>query len=174
MQTLTLSAASDRGTMIDGVKIVPLRQIVDERGKIMHMMRRTDPHFLGFGEIYFSCAWPGTVKAWHIHQTMTVNNAVISGRAKLVMYDLRQTSPTRGQLQEVCFGEDNYVLSADTTGHSQRLQGLRGQTRGAGELCDRAARCRGNAADGSLHPGNSLRLGDQTWLRCPVQDVRVW
>jgi len=96
--------------MIDGVKIVPLRQIVDERGKIMHMLKATDPHFVGFGEIYFSTAWPGTVKAWHIHQTMTVNNAVITGRAKLVMYDLRENSPTNGELQEVFFGEDNYVL----------------------------------------------------------------
>ena len=43
--------------MIDGVSIVPLRQIVDERGKIMHMMKSTDPHFIKFGEIYFSCAW---------------------------------------------------------------------------------------------------------------------
>lgn len=96
--------------MIDGVKIVPLRQIVDERGKIMHMLKATDPHFAGFGEIYFSCAWPGVVKAWHIHQRMTVNNAVIAGRAKLVLYDLRENSPTRGELQEVFFGEDNYVL----------------------------------------------------------------
>jgi dTDP-4-dehydrorhamnose 3,5-epimerase len=96
--------------MIDGVKIVPLRQIVDERGKIMHMVKATDEHFVGFGEIYFSCAWPGTVKAWHIHQTMTVNNAVISGRAKLVLYDMRPESPTRGELQEVYIGEDNYSL----------------------------------------------------------------
>lgn len=96
--------------MIDGVKIVPLRQIVDERGKIMQMLKATDPHFLGFGEIYFSCAWPGAVKAWHIHTRMTLNNAVIAGRAKLVMYDLRDGSPTRGELQEVFLGEDNYVL----------------------------------------------------------------
>ena len=96
--------------MIDGVKIVPLRQIVDERGKIMHMLKATDPHFAGFGEIYFSCAWPGAIKAWHIHQRMIVNNAVLSGRAKLVMYDLREGSPTRGQLQEVFFGEDNHCL----------------------------------------------------------------
>src|SRR4051812_29930456 len=96
--------------MIDGVKIVPLRQIVDERGKIMHMLKSTDEHFIAFGEIYFSCAWPGTVKAWHIHQRMTINNAVISGRAKLVLYDMRPDSPTKGELQEVFFGEDNYVL----------------------------------------------------------------
>ncbi len=98
------------GASIDGVKIIPLRQIVDERGKIMHMMKATDPHFQSFGEIYFSTAWPGTIKAWHIHQTMTINNAVISGRAKLVMYDLRPGSPTKGTLQEVFIGEDNYCL----------------------------------------------------------------
>ena len=96
--------------MIDGVKIVALLQIADERGKIMHMLKATDPHFIKFGEIYFSCAWPGTVKAWHIHKSMTVNNAVISGRAKLVMYDGREGSPTFGELQEVFMGEDNYVL----------------------------------------------------------------
>jgi dTDP-4-dehydrorhamnose 3,5-epimerase len=96
--------------MIDGVNIVPLRQIVDERGKIMHMLKATDPHFIKFGEIYFSTAWPGVVKAWHIHQTMVVNNAVLSGRAKLVMYDRRPDSPTRGELQELFLGEDNYQL----------------------------------------------------------------
>jgi len=83
---------------------------VDERGKIMHMMKCTDPVFRSFGEIYFSCAWPGVVKAWHIHTTMTINNAVISGRAKLVMYDMREGSPTKGVLQEVFLGEDNYCL----------------------------------------------------------------
>lgn len=96
--------------MIDGVKIIPLRQIVDERGKIMHMLKRTDPHFIEFGEIYFSCAWPGAVKAWHIHKRMVVHNAVLQGRAKLVMYDQREDSPTKGELQEVFLGEDNYVL----------------------------------------------------------------
>lgn len=96
--------------MIDGVKIIPLKQIIDERGKIMHMMKATDSHFSGFGEIYFSCSWPGSIKAWHIHQTMTINNAVISGNAKLVMYDLRDDSPTHRELQEIFLGESNYVL----------------------------------------------------------------
>ena len=96
--------------MIDGVKIIPLRQIVDERGKVMHMLKATDPHFQQFGEIYFSCALPGTVKAWHLHKSMTLNNAVISGRAKLVLYDGRDGSPTKGQVQEIYFGEDHYCL----------------------------------------------------------------
>lgn len=96
--------------MIDGVKIVKLRQIVDERGKVMHMMKSTDPHFIGFGEIYFSCAWPGAIKAWHIHQSMTINNAVMVGRVKLVLYDPREGSPTFGEVMELFIGEDDYSL----------------------------------------------------------------
>ena len=96
--------------MIDGVKVVLLQQISDERGKIMHMLKETDSHFVRFGEIYFSCAWPGVVKGWHTHQRMTVNNAVIVGRAKLVLYDGRAGSPTHGEVMELFIGEDNYCL----------------------------------------------------------------
>ena len=32
--------------MIDGVKVVPLRRIPDERGTVMHMLRSTDPQQL--------------------------------------------------------------------------------------------------------------------------------
>ena len=40
--------------MIDGVIISPLKQILDERGKVMHMLRGDSEGFVGFGEIYFS------------------------------------------------------------------------------------------------------------------------
>jgi len=96
--------------MIEGVKVIPLKQIPDERGKIMHMLKCTDEHFEKFGEIYFSCCWPNTVKAWHIHKTMTLNNVVVSGRAKLVLYDNREASSTKGKLMELFIGEDNYCL----------------------------------------------------------------
>jgi dTDP-4-dehydrorhamnose 3,5-epimerase len=96
--------------MIDGVLIHPLRQIPDERGKIMHMLRCTDPHFEQFGEIYFSVVYPGVIKGWHIHKKMTLNYAVVSGMIKLVLYDERQHSPTRGQVQELFLGESNYML----------------------------------------------------------------
>ena len=150
--------------MIDGVKIIPLRQIVDERGKIMHMMKATDPHFIRFGEIYFSCAWPGVVKAWHVHKSMTINNAVLSGRAKLVMYDLREESPTRGELQEVFFGEDNYCSGADAARHRQRLQGVRRQNGDSRQLRDRAARSRRDDSHRSIHLSNSVQLEFETWL----------
>ena len=82
--------------MIDGVLVHPLQKTSDERGKIMHMLRADDPHFIGFGEIYFSVVYPGVVKGWHLHQKMTLNYAVVTGMIKLVLYDERPESPTRG------------------------------------------------------------------------------
>lgn len=97
--------------MIDGVQIIPLRQIADERGKIMHMLRNDAPHFEQFGEIYFSVVHPGVIKGWHIHTKMTLNYAVVYGKIKLVLYDDREGSPTKGELQEIYLGDGNYSLA---------------------------------------------------------------
>ena len=81
-------------SVIDGVEVIPLRRIPDERGTIMHMLRDTDPHFTAFGEIYFSTVYHGVVKGWHRHREMTLNYACIHGRIKLVLFDERDGSPT--------------------------------------------------------------------------------
>lgn len=96
--------------MIDGVVVTPLKQIVDERGKVMHMLRSDAPGFRGFGEIYFSTVHPGTIKGWHIHKKMILNYAVPHGLIKFVLYDDRAGSATQGELQELFLGPDNYCL----------------------------------------------------------------
>jgi len=94
--------------MIDGVLITPLRQYMDERGKVMKMLSRDDPAYREFGEIYFSCVYPGAIKGWHLHQRMTLNYAVPHGRIKFVLFDDRAASPTHGAIQEIFLGPDNY------------------------------------------------------------------
>lgn len=96
--------------MIDGVRVVPLTRVPDERGTVLHMLRRTDPHFIEFGEIYFSTVNPGIVKGWHRHREMTLNYACIHGRIKLVLYDDRPDSPTRGEIMEQFLGPENHSL----------------------------------------------------------------
>lgn len=99
-----------RGSFINDVKVVPLRRIPDERGTVYHMLKSTDPHFQNFGEIYFSSVYPGVIKGWHKHADMTLNYACIFGRIKLVLYDDRNRSATRGSLMEIFLGQDNYSL----------------------------------------------------------------
>jgi dTDP-4-dehydrorhamnose 3,5-epimerase len=76
----------------------------------MKMQESTDPEFVGFGEIYFSTVYPGVIKGWHLHKKTTLNYAVIKGMIKLVLYDDRDGSPTRGELMELFLGDNNYCL----------------------------------------------------------------
>lgn len=96
--------------MIQGVIIKKLNRIPDERGCVFHMLRNDDAEFEHFGEIYFSMVYPEVVKAWHLHTKMTLNYAVPVGMVKLVLYDDRENSPTKGELMELYIGEQNYCL----------------------------------------------------------------
>ena len=96
--------------MIDDIKITPLKQIVDERGKIMHMMRKDSQIFEKFGEIYFSTINPGFIKAWHLHKETTLNYACVKGKVKLVLFDDRKDSSTTGQYQELILSPEDYFL----------------------------------------------------------------
>lgn len=96
--------------MIEGVQIIPLKAILDERGMVRHMLKCTDPHFSKFGEIYFSVIYPNVIKAWHVHRKMELNYAVISGNIKLVLHDAREDSLTYKETQEIFMGEDNYIF----------------------------------------------------------------
>ena len=96
--------------MIEGVSQHPLKQFQDERGKVMHMLRSTDPHFTQFGEIYFSWIYPDIIKAWHKHLKMTMNYAVPFGCIKVVLYDDRADSKTYQTINEYFLSPENYYL----------------------------------------------------------------
>lgn len=110
--------------MIEGVMVTPLKQIVDERGKIMHMLRCDSPHFRKFGEIYFSFVHPGIVKGWHLHREMVLNYAVPYGKIKLVLYDGREDSKTGGEIMELFLGPDDYRLVTVPPGIWNGFKGL--------------------------------------------------
>jgi dTDP-4-dehydrorhamnose 3,5-epimerase len=95
---------------IEGVAVVERAQIVDDRGRIAHMLRSDDPLFDAFGEVYFSWVNPGKVKAWHLHQQMTLNYACPYGSVTLVLYDERPGSPTRGNVMELVLSPEQYRL----------------------------------------------------------------
>lgn len=110
--------------MISGVRITPLRQFHDERGKVMRMLSRRDEHFSDFGEIYFSGVYPGAIKGWHLHRQMTLNYAVPCGHIKFVLFDDRVGSATRNEVQEIFMGPENYCLVTVPPGIWNGFKGL--------------------------------------------------
>jgi dTDP-4-dehydrorhamnose 3,5-epimerase len=89
---------------IDGVWTRELAEIPTVGGPVLHMLRRDDPLFTDCGEIYFSCVAPGAVKAWKLHHRQSQNFAVPQGMIRVVVYDDREDSPTRGELRSFRLG----------------------------------------------------------------------
>jgi dTDP-4-dehydrorhamnose 3,5-epimerase len=96
--------------LIHGVVVKPLRVMSDERGRLMEILRRDDPFFRAFGQVYLTCCYPGVVKAWHLHKKQTDHFCVVRGMAKVVLYDGRNGSPTLGAINEFFLGELNPQL----------------------------------------------------------------
>ena len=96
--------------MIDGVLIKKLKVIPDERGRLMEIFRRDDEFFEGFGQVYLTTTYSGVIKAWHCHKIQSDNIAVVRGMLKLALYDMREDSPTKGELNEFFIGEHNPIL----------------------------------------------------------------
>jgi dTDP-4-dehydrorhamnose 3,5-epimerase len=109
--------------MIEGVKIVPLRRIADERGTIMHGVRR-DTQLSEFGEVYFKKLYYGVVNGWHVHEQLILNYICLFGMIKLVLCDMRVGSPTKGEVQEIFFGDDNYCLVHIPPGIANGTKGM--------------------------------------------------
>ena len=96
--------------MIDGVKVKKLKVIPDERGRLMEMFRADDEFFEKFGQVYVTTTYPGVVKAWHKHEKQADNMACVAGMVKLALYDARNGSSTRGQIDQFYMGVHNPIL----------------------------------------------------------------
>lgn len=98
-------------TSIDGVLLLDLKVIPTDGGPVMHMLRPASPLFSGFGELYFSEVNAGGIKAWKQHSLQSQHFSVPVGQLKIVLFDDRDGSPTRGQVLEVELGRpSNYRL----------------------------------------------------------------
>ena len=91
-------------SVINDVELLDLAVIPTDGGPVMHMMRPASPLFGEIGEVYFSEVEPGCVKAWKCHTRQTQRFAVPVGQLKIVLYDDRPESPTRGRIMEVLLG----------------------------------------------------------------------
>jgi len=96
--------------MIEGIKTRKLNRHVDERGYLMEILRKDDPEFIKFGQIYVTTCYPGVVKAWHRHKKQTDTFCCIKGNIKVGLYDGRKNSKTYKQTATFILGEMNPIL----------------------------------------------------------------
>ena len=97
---------------IEDVELKQLKKNVDERGYLCEILRKDWSPFKEFAMAYFSITFPGVVRGWHRHPDtrQTDYMCVLQGTAKIVVYDDREGSSTRGLINEFVTSEDNPTL----------------------------------------------------------------
>lgn len=96
--------------LIVGVQVKKLRLIPDERGFLMEMLRNDWPEFDKFAQSYVTACYPGVIKAWHYHKKQWDHFVCVHGMAKVVLYDPREGSSTKGFVNEFHIGLLNPML----------------------------------------------------------------
>jgi dTDP-4-dehydrorhamnose 3,5-epimerase len=96
--------------LIEGVKVRSLKPITDERGWLMELFRSDWEEFERFGQLYITACYPDVVKGWHYHKKQTDHFICMRGMAKVVLYDPRKKSKTKGMINEFFMGERNFLL----------------------------------------------------------------
>ena len=86
--------------MIQGVSIKNLKIHPDERGRLMEVLRKDDSIFKKFGQVYITTVNPGFVKGWHYHKLQYDSFCCLKGKIRLVLYDSRESSETKGEVNE--------------------------------------------------------------------------
>lgn len=110
--------------LINGIKTKPLRVIPDERGRLFEMLRRDEPLFQQFGQVYCTTVNHGIVKGWHYHKRQVDHFVCVHGMIKLVAYDPREDSPTKGLINEFFIGDYSPTLVQIPVGVYHGFKGL--------------------------------------------------
>lgn len=76
----------------------------------MEILKCNEPFFHKFGQVYLTTAYPQVTKAWHYHLKQEDNFCVVRGMMKVVCYDDRKGSPTRGMVNEFFLGDHSPIV----------------------------------------------------------------
>jgi len=96
--------------MIEGVKIKKIERHWDDRGFFCEVLKDDDEFFKEIKQTSYTETYPGVIKAFHYHEKQDDIWFVAGGMAQVVLYDLREGSPTKDETQVIYAGEDSPVL----------------------------------------------------------------
>ena len=95
---------------LQGVQIKHLVRHCDERGYLLEVLRDDDELLERFGQTTYTMTYPGVIKAFHWHKKQYDLWYVAMGEARVVLYDLREESPTYRKIQVIYAGEHKPLL----------------------------------------------------------------
>lgn len=113
------------GDAIDGVSLREVRHVPRDHGVITEIFRPDwDPTGLPVVQVYQSRLFAGALGAWSCHRHTTDRLFVTMGLVKMVLYDGRDGSKTKGHLMELHAGDQRPSLVVIPPGVWHGLQCL--------------------------------------------------
>jgi dTDP-4-dehydrorhamnose 3,5-epimerase len=111
--------------LINEVLVKKLVRHPDDRGFFMEILRDDEDLLKRFGQASMSKSYPGVIKAFHYHERQDDIWFFPVGNAQVVLYDLREDSPTKGETNVFYMGEDNPLVVVVPKGvaHGYRVLG---------------------------------------------------
>src|SRR5215510_9506031 len=107
LQGLEYSISPLGTATIDGVVHRRLTPIVDGRGEVTELWSEPWEGFTPAVHIYQSGTDYGVVKCWHLHDIHTDQFAISRGKVQVTLADVREDSPTFGQVNLFMLGTLN-------------------------------------------------------------------
>jgi len=113
--------------MINGVKIKNLKIFADDRGILTEVLKNGEETFAEIKQTTYTESYPGVIKAFHWHKKQTDIWFVSSGMAQVILYDLREDSPTRKETNIFYVGDKNPMLILIPSGvaHGYKVLGTK-------------------------------------------------
>jgi len=105
LQTITARWTPSAMRLIEGVAIREVLNVPKSNGYLTEIFRRDWPEAHGeVDQIFQVVLEPGAISAWHAHSETIDRLFVCHGLMRIVLYDARPDSPTRGAINELRFG----------------------------------------------------------------------
>ncbi len=113
--------------MIDGVKVKEVKRIPDDRGFFAEVLKSGEETFSQIKQTSYSETYPDVIKAFYWHKKQTDIWFIAKGMAQVVLYDLRESSPTYRETAVFYAGEENPLVISIPPGvaHGYRVIGAR-------------------------------------------------
>ncbi|NCO23298.1 spore coat protein [bacterium (Candidatus Moisslbacteria) CG02_land_8_20_14_3_00_36_53] len=96
--------------MINGVKIKEVKRHFDDRGFFAEVVKFGEETFKEIKQTSYTETYPGVIKAFHWHKRQYDIWSPVRGSMRIVLYDLREDSPTYQETQVIYAGEDNFLV----------------------------------------------------------------
>ena len=95
--------------MLDGMLESKINIIKSNSGLVFHALKNTDKGFMEFGEVYFSTIKKNKIRAWKLHQKMTLNLVVPIGGVLFIFKDNRENSKTFNKFYKIALSAEPYL-----------------------------------------------------------------